>query len=167
MNQRTLLVMHGIVLSSMTSACKMMSHSHSQIDRVSKEGWAALKKVTIYLNCLFQYFLMWKQKHIRTNFLAFCQSASLLLHGASCGSSPESNDTVQPVLSRALTSILMCSPFENVAWSGTSFSICCIIFWSPVPVVYGWIIKSTKNSVYYNIFSQRFFPGIMLIDVFD
>jgi len=30
--------MHGIVLSSMTSASKMMSHSHSQIDRVGKEG---------------------------------------------------------------------------------------------------------------------------------
>lgn len=38
MNQRTSLVMHGTVLSNVTSVCKMMSHSHSQTDRVSNEG---------------------------------------------------------------------------------------------------------------------------------
>lgn len=30
--------MHGIVLSNMTSVCKMISHSHSQADRVGNEG---------------------------------------------------------------------------------------------------------------------------------
>lgn len=38
MNQRTSFVMHGIVLSSMTSVCKVMSHSHSQTDRIGNEG---------------------------------------------------------------------------------------------------------------------------------
>lgn len=75
---------------------------------MKEKGCAALKRVTICLECLFQYFLMWKKKHIRTNFLAFCQSASLLPQGASCGNSLNRNYTAHPVLNGALTFILMC-----------------------------------------------------------
>lgn len=110
MNQSTSLAIHGIVLSGLTSVCKMMSLSHSQTKEsvVKEKGCAALKRVTICLECLFQYFLMRKQKHIRTNFLAFCQSASLLPQGASCGNSLNRNYTAHPVLNGALTFILMC-----------------------------------------------------------
>lgn len=81
----------------------------SDWDSTMKEkGWAALKRVTICRECLFQYFLMQKKKHIRNNFLAFCQPASLLPQGASCGNSPNRNYTAHPILNGVLAFILMC-----------------------------------------------------------
>lgn len=38
MKQRASLVMHGTVLSSMTSVCKVMPHPYSQTDRIVNEG---------------------------------------------------------------------------------------------------------------------------------
>lgn len=104
-------ISHAWHCSSQSDLCLQNDVSlpfSDQESAVKEKGWAALKRVTIFLEWLFQYFLMWKQKHIRTNFLAFCQSASLLPQGASCGNSPNRNYTAHPVLNGALTFILMC-----------------------------------------------------------